>query len=65
MVECAHGGITVAKLGFIGTGTMGNPIAIRLVDADHELVVTNVSRAATATPPSLASPLRSVPAMPA
>ena len=38
----------MAKLGFIGTGTMGNPIAIRLVDAGHELVVTDVSRAATA-----------------
>ena len=29
----------VAKLGFIGTGTMGNPIAVRLLDAGHELVV--------------------------
>jgi 3-hydroxyisobutyrate dehydrogenase len=37
----------MAKLGFIGTGTMGNPIAARLIDAGHELVVSDVSRAAT------------------
>jgi len=48
MVECAQGGITVAKLGFIGTGTMGNPIAMRLVDAGHELVVADAQQAATA-----------------
>jgi 3-hydroxyisobutyrate dehydrogenase len=38
----------VAKLGFIGTGTMGNPIAMRLVDAGHELVVADAQQAATA-----------------
>jgi len=38
----------LAKLGFIGTGTMGNPIAVRLLDAGHELVVSDASRAATA-----------------
>ena len=38
----------MAKLGFIGTGTIGNPIAMRLVDAGHELVVLDVQRAATA-----------------
>jgi 3-hydroxyisobutyrate dehydrogenase len=38
----------LAKLGFIGTGTMGSPIAARLVDAGHELVVTDVQPAATA-----------------
>jgi 3-hydroxyisobutyrate dehydrogenase-like beta-hydroxyacid dehydrogenase len=48
MVECAQGGITLAKLGFIGTGTMGNPIAVRLLDAGHELVVCDASSAATA-----------------
>jgi 3-hydroxyisobutyrate dehydrogenase-like beta-hydroxyacid dehydrogenase len=37
----------LAKLGFIGTGTMGNPIAARLLAAGHELVVSDVSRAAT------------------
>jgi len=36
----------MAKLGFIGTGTMGNPIAARLLDAGHELVVSDASRAA-------------------
>ena len=30
----------MAKLGFIGTGTMGNPIAARLLAAGHELVVS-------------------------
>jgi 3-hydroxyisobutyrate dehydrogenase len=38
----------LAKLGFIGTGTMGNPIAVRLLDAGHELVVSDAQRAATA-----------------
>jgi 3-hydroxyisobutyrate dehydrogenase-like beta-hydroxyacid dehydrogenase len=38
----------VAKLGVIGTGTMGNPIAVRLQDAGHELVVCDASSAATA-----------------
>jgi len=38
----------VAKLGFIGTGTMGNPIAVRLLEAGHELVVSDAARAATA-----------------
>jgi 3-hydroxyisobutyrate dehydrogenase-like beta-hydroxyacid dehydrogenase len=37
----------MAKLGFIGTGTMGNPIAARLIAAGHELVVSDASRAAT------------------
>src|SRR5262245_6910634 len=32
----------------IGTGTMGNPIAVRMVDAGHELVVYDTSPAATA-----------------
>jgi len=36
----------MAKLGFIGTGTMGNPIAARLLAAGHELVVSDASRAA-------------------
>jgi 3-hydroxyisobutyrate dehydrogenase-like beta-hydroxyacid dehydrogenase len=40
--------ITLAKLGFIGTGTIGNPIAARLLAAGHELVVTDAARAATA-----------------
>jgi 3-hydroxyisobutyrate dehydrogenase len=38
----------VAKLGFIGTGTIGNPIAARLVAAGHELVLFDVLPAATA-----------------
>ncbi len=38
----------MAKLGFIGTGTIGNPIAARLLAAGHELVVSDVSRQATA-----------------
>jgi 3-hydroxyisobutyrate dehydrogenase len=38
----------LAKLGFIGTGTMGNPIAQRLLAAGHELVVADASPAATA-----------------
>ncbi len=33
-------------LGFIGTGTIGNPMAKRLVDAGHVLVVHDVRRAA-------------------
>jgi 3-hydroxyisobutyrate dehydrogenase-like beta-hydroxyacid dehydrogenase len=38
----------LAKLGFIGTGTMGNPIAERLLDAGHELVIFDSARSATA-----------------
>jgi 3-hydroxyisobutyrate dehydrogenase-like beta-hydroxyacid dehydrogenase len=38
----------VTKLGFIGTGTIGNPIAARLLGAGHELLVSDVSQAATA-----------------
>lgn len=38
----------MARLGFVGTGTMGNPIAVRLLDAGHELVVADAQRAATA-----------------
>jgi 3-hydroxyisobutyrate dehydrogenase len=38
----------LTKLGFIGTGTMGNPIAVRLLDAGHELVVCDASSTATA-----------------
>ncbi len=38
----------MAKLGFIGTGTMGNPIAGRLLDAGYELVVADASRSAAA-----------------
>jgi len=37
----------VAVLGFIGTGTIGNPIAGRLLDAGHDLWVYDVAPAAT------------------
>ena len=36
------------RLGFIGTGTMGAPMAACLIDAGHELAVYDVRSAATA-----------------
>ena len=38
----------MTQLGFIGTGTMGNPIAARLLAAGHDLVVFDASPAAAA-----------------
>jgi len=35
------------RIGFIGTGQMGNPVAGRLLDAGHELLVHDVRREAT------------------
>jgi 3-hydroxyisobutyrate dehydrogenase len=35
------------RIGFIGTGTMGAPIAARLIAAGHELVVHDIRREAT------------------
>src|SRR6516165_6734760 len=35
------------KLGFVGTGTMGAPMALCLIDAGHELTVYDVRPAAT------------------
>jgi 3-hydroxyisobutyrate dehydrogenase-like beta-hydroxyacid dehydrogenase len=35
----------MARVGFIGLGTMGAGMARRLVDAGHEVVVWNRSRA--------------------
>ena len=37
-------GATVAKIGFLGTGSMGRPMAGRLVDAGHDLTVWNRTR---------------------
>ena len=36
------------RLGFVGTGTMGAPMAACLLDAGHELAVYDVRPAATA-----------------
>src|ERR1700757_4549602 len=36
------------RLGFVGTGTMGAPMASCLIDAGHELMVYDVRPAATA-----------------
>jgi 3-hydroxyisobutyrate dehydrogenase-like beta-hydroxyacid dehydrogenase len=36
------------RLGFVGTGTMGAPMALCLIDAGHELTVCDARRAATA-----------------
>jgi 3-hydroxyisobutyrate dehydrogenase len=36
------------RLGFVGTGTMGNPMARCLLDAGHALTVYDVRREATA-----------------
>lgn len=36
------------KIGFVGTGTMGNPMARHLIDAGHELTVYDLRPAATA-----------------
>jgi 3-hydroxyisobutyrate dehydrogenase len=36
------------RLGFVGTGTMGAPMALCLIDAGHELTVCDVRPAATA-----------------
>ena len=36
------------QLGFIGTGTMGNPMVRCLLDADHALTVYDIRREATA-----------------
>jgi 3-hydroxyisobutyrate dehydrogenase len=33
------------KIGFIGTGLMGRPMAERLIDAGHEVTVFNRTRA--------------------
>ncbi|MEC8858141.1 MAG: NAD(P)-binding domain-containing protein, partial [Chloroflexota bacterium] len=35
------------NLGFIGTGTMGNPMVRCLIDAGHRLTVHDVRREAT------------------
>ena len=35
------------NVGFIGTGTMGNPMARRLIDGGHDVTVFDVRRAAT------------------
>ena len=35
------------KLGFIGTGTMGNPMVCCLIDAGHQLTVHDIRREAT------------------
>jgi 3-hydroxyisobutyrate dehydrogenase-like beta-hydroxyacid dehydrogenase len=35
------------RLGFVGTGTMGNPMARCLLDAGHTLIVYDVRRQAT------------------
>src|SRR3974377_2101855 len=36
------------RLGFVGTGTMGAPMALCLIDAGHELAAYDVRPAATA-----------------
>jgi 3-hydroxyisobutyrate dehydrogenase-like beta-hydroxyacid dehydrogenase len=36
------------RLGFVGTGTMGAPMALCLIDAGHELTVNDIRPAATA-----------------
>jgi 3-hydroxyisobutyrate dehydrogenase len=36
------------RLGFVGTGTMGNPMARCLLDAGHQLTVHDLRREATA-----------------
>ena len=36
------------RLGFVGTGTMGNPMARCLIDAGHHLTVHDLRREATA-----------------
>ena len=43
------------QLGFIGTGTMGNPIAARLLAAGHELVVFDASPRGRGQPRSSAA----------
>ena len=35
------------RLGFIGTGTMGNPMARCLIEAGHQLTVHDTRREAT------------------
>jgi 3-hydroxyisobutyrate dehydrogenase len=40
--------VAPSPIGFIGTGTIGNPIAGRLLDAGHELVVFDAAPAAAA-----------------
>jgi 3-hydroxyisobutyrate dehydrogenase len=36
------------RIGFVGTGTMGTPIAARLIDAGHQLTVCDIRTEATA-----------------
>lgn len=36
------------RIGFVGTGTMGGPIALRLLDAGHSLTVCDIRREAAA-----------------
>lgn len=45
-MPCMDGEKTMAKLGFVGTGRMGAPMAGRLMDAGHELVVFDTNAAA-------------------
>ena len=44
------------RLGFVGTGTMGAPMASCLIDAGHELAVYDVRPEATAPPAAPGSP---------
>jgi 3-hydroxyisobutyrate dehydrogenase-like beta-hydroxyacid dehydrogenase len=37
------------QIGFVGTGTMGTPIALRLIEAGHSLTVCDIRPQATAT----------------
>src|SRR5439155_3578244 len=43
----AREGATVAKIGFLGTGSMGRPMAGRLVGAGHDVTVWNRTRERT------------------
>jgi 3-hydroxyisobutyrate dehydrogenase-like beta-hydroxyacid dehydrogenase len=53
------------KIGFIGLGIMGAPMALHLVDAGHQLYVHTVGRVPEASRPRPHRPARTPPKSPA
>lgn len=52
----------MAQLAFVGLGLMGMPMAIRLLDAGHDLAVWNRTTAKTAAPAKRGASVASTPA---
>jgi 3-hydroxyisobutyrate dehydrogenase len=49
------------RIGFIGLGNMGGPMALNLIKAGHSLIVNDVRREAAASHPSLGANGRPAP----